>query len=116
MDHILDDPGAVSYPDNGRDKSRRKELLGRMQRDKGQRGEREIAENLSCALGIDIERKLGAARDGGHDLEAGGFAVECKRTERPSIGNGGTNAGRMRRRPGYGPCWRGVRTVGTGWP
>ena len=64
MDHILDAPETVSYPDSGRDKSPRRELLGRIQRDKGQRSEREIEENLSRALGIDIERKLGAARDG----------------------------------------------------
>lgn len=82
--------------------------MGRMQRNKGQRGEREVAEILSRALGVDVERKLGAARDGGHDIEAGGFAVECKRAERPSLGSWWTQASENATKAGLHPMvtWR----------
>ncbi len=63
----------------------REEDLGRMQRDKGQRGKGEVAAILSRDLGIDISRKFGSARNGGHHIEAGGFAIKVKRTERPSF-------------------------------
>jgi len=49
-------------------------------RRKGHDGEREIAALLREALGIEIERNLRQTRDGGHDLEVCGFALECKRS------------------------------------
>lgn len=56
--------------------------MGAMARNKGGRGERELAGRLSELLGFEVRRKLGAARDGGDDLEVGAWSVEVKRTER----------------------------------
>lgn len=58
--------------------------MGRKSRDKGAAFEREIAVWLSAALGLDVKRRLGQARDSGHDLDAFPFRVECKR--RKSLG------------------------------
>ena len=55
--------------------------MGKSQRIKGQIGERELAKILTDELGQCIQRKLGAARDGGDDLEVGPFSIECKRQE-----------------------------------
>ncbi|MBP9803297.1 MAG: hypothetical protein KBE22_00130 [Candidatus Accumulibacter sp.] len=53
-----------------------------MARTKGQVGERELFSRLSDELGIVVQRKLGAARDGGCDgLDVPGWAIEVKRTE-----------------------------------
>lgn len=53
-----------------------------MARTKGQFGERELFSKLSDELGITVQRKLGAARDGGCDgLDVPGWAIEVKRTE-----------------------------------
>ena len=55
--------------------------IGAMQRDKGQRGEREFCRALSEHLGETL-RQLGAARDGGPDVLLGEhWAVEVKRGE-----------------------------------
>ena len=51
-------------------------------RDKGARGERELESLLRDQLGdIVSRRRLGQARDGGHDLDVGGIVVECKRAQ-----------------------------------
>lgn len=42
--------------------------MGKMQREKGARVEREIAAYLSEELGVAVKRQLGQARDGGDDL------------------------------------------------
>jgi Holliday junction resolvase len=53
-----------------------------MSRDKGQRGERELFALLSDELGIIVQRRIDAAREGGCDsLDVPGWAIECKRTE-----------------------------------
>lgn len=52
------------------------------QRRKGAAGEREVFALLSDELGFDVCRKLGQARDGGFDGQAGRFAIEVKRRER----------------------------------
>ena len=61
--------------------------MGRKSRDKGAVYEREIAKLLSAKLHLQIERRLGQARDGGDDLTGlPGFAVECKRRAKsPSV-------------------------------
>jgi hypothetical protein len=59
--------------------------MGRMSRTKGAAGEREFAALLSEALGKDIKRKLGAARDGGDDIVVEPFSFEVKRRETLSI-------------------------------
>jgi hypothetical protein len=74
---------------------------GRMSRTKGAGYEREVAGELQGWLGAVVTRRLGQARDGGHDLELPGFTVECKRRAgfighawmaqavAASVGNGG---------------------------
>jgi hypothetical protein len=52
---------------------------GRTSRNKGAGYEREVAQELQGLLGTVVTRRLGQARDGGHDLELPGFTVECKR-------------------------------------
>jgi Holliday junction resolvase len=54
---------------------------GKSARDKGARGERELAELLSNELGTMVKRKLGQARDGGDDIQVGRFRIEVKRRE-----------------------------------
>ncbi len=59
-----------------------KENMAAAARNKGAAGERELFKALSDELGIVVQRKLGAARDGGCDgLDVPGWAVEVKRTE-----------------------------------
>ena len=54
---------------------------GKSARDKGARGERELAELLSHELGTMVKRKLGQARDGGDDIQVGRFRIEVKRRD-----------------------------------
>lgn len=49
------------------------------QRNKGAKGEREVANLLSEQLGWVVRRNIGQARDGGDDLTIGQFRVEVKR-------------------------------------
>ncbi|MCU0833698.1 MAG: hypothetical protein MUC77_04570 [Chromatiaceae bacterium] len=51
-------------------------------RRKGADGERELARALREALGIEVSRNLQQTRDGGHDMEVGGYGVEVKRSQR----------------------------------
>jgi Holliday junction resolvase len=56
--------------------------MAAMSKTKGAVGERELFSKLSDELGIVVQRKLGAARDGGCDgLDVPGWAIEVKRTE-----------------------------------
>lgn len=52
---------------------------GAHSRRKGATYEREVAATLTAAFGVPVERQLGQARDGGHDLEVGPYVIECKR-------------------------------------
>jgi len=56
--------------------------MSKSQRTKGAGGEREVCAFLRDSLGIDVRRKLGQARDGGHDIDLPGFNVEVKRRKR----------------------------------
>lgn len=58
---------------------------GKSSRDKGARGERELADLLSNELGQVVKRKLGQARDGGDDIQIGKFRIEVKRREKLAI-------------------------------
>lgn len=60
-------------------------MTGRMSRNKGAAGEREFCKLLSEALGIEVKRKLGQARDGGDDCQVGKFRIEVKRRETLSV-------------------------------
>ena len=52
------------------------------QRNKGQRGERELFGLLSDLLGTCVRRNVDQARNGGADgLDVPGWAIECKRVE-----------------------------------
>lgn len=59
--------------------------MSKSQRTKGASFERETAEQLSDWLGVDCKRKLGAARDGGDDIQVGQFRIECKRHETTKV-------------------------------
>ncbi|KPL28544.1 MAG: hypothetical protein AMJ72_02695 [Acidithiobacillales bacterium SM1_46] len=56
-----------------------------MSRNKGARGENELAAILSDELGTVVKRKLGQARDGADDIEIGKFRIEVKRRETLAI-------------------------------
>jgi hypothetical protein len=59
--------------------------MGKHSRTKGAGGERELCALLSDAFGEKITRKLGQARDSGHDVDLPPFNIECKRRAR--VGN-----------------------------
>jgi len=61
------------------------DMTGRMSRNKGARGENELAKLLSDELGFVVKRKLGQARDGADDIEVGPYRIECKRQETLAI-------------------------------
>jgi hypothetical protein len=52
------------------------------QRRKGANGELEICRLLTDELGTSVQRRLGAARDGGCDVDIPGWSIEVKRAER----------------------------------
>ena len=56
-------------------------MSGRMARNKGAQGERELAGILADELGVEIKRKLGQARDGGDDIQVDHYRLEVKRRE-----------------------------------
>lgn len=56
--------------------------MGRSQRRKGSAYEREVAKRFSEALGVEVKRHIGQARDGGEDIQAGPYTIECKRRAR----------------------------------
>lgn len=53
--------------------------MGAGQRRKGASFERAVALAFSGALGREIKRHIGQARDGGHDVDATPYVIECKR-------------------------------------
>lgn len=55
------------------------------QRRKGANGEREICSLLSDALGFNVSRRLGQARDSGHDIDIPGFSAEVKRRKKIAL-------------------------------
>jgi len=70
--------------------------MGRMQRTKGQSGEREFASLIFDHLGVEMRRNLSQTQNGGHDLVTGDhspagralslFAIEIKRHRSASPG------------------------------
>ena len=60
-------------------------MAGRMSRNKGAGAEREFAALVSAALGVEVKRKLGQAREGGDDLQLGKYRFEIKRRETLAI-------------------------------
>lgn len=55
--------------------------MTKLSRMKGADGEREVSRLLTEELGELVQRKLGAARNGGSDIAVPGWAIEVKRTE-----------------------------------
>ena len=60
-------------------------MTGRMARNKGATGERELSKILTDELGFEVKRKLGQARDGADDIQVGKYRIEVKRRERLQI-------------------------------
>lgn len=59
--------------------------MTKMQRNKGAAYERAVSGEIQDWLGVDCKRKLGAARDGGDDIQVGQFRIECKRHETTKV-------------------------------
>jgi len=59
--------------------------MGKMQRTKGQVGEREFAKIIEQAFGVECKRRINQTRDSGHDLDFIDYAVEIKRAKKPNI-------------------------------
>lgn len=58
--------------------------MGKIQRDRGASTEREVAKLMEAALGVPAKRRLGQAREGGHDIDIDlPLVVEVKRRKRP---------------------------------
>lgn len=57
--------------------------VSRRNRQRGAEFEREVAEVIRAGVGVAAERRLGQARDSGHDLNAGiPYTIEAKRVKR----------------------------------
>jgi Holliday junction resolvase len=63
--------------------------MGKRSRTKGATYEREIASTLQKALGVEVKRRLGQAREGGEDIDLTTLALpltlECKRRAQPLV-------------------------------
>lgn len=59
--------------------------MGASERRKGAAAERELAARLTDALGVEVKRKLGAARDGGDDIQVARYRIEAKNHKRLAI-------------------------------
>jgi hypothetical protein len=59
--------------------------MGASQRRKGAVAERELAALLTDSLGVVVKRKLGAARDGGDDIQVARYRIEAKNHARLSV-------------------------------
>ncbi len=78
--------------------------MSRFQRDKGARGERELARILSDKLGEEVVRNLMQTREGGHDLNGVPFALEVKRQETLAIDTWWEQATRQAEQAGLPPA------------
>jgi Holliday junction resolvase len=86
--------------------------MSAMQRNKGAAGERELFGILSDLLGTTVKRGLVAAREGGADtLDVPGWAIECKRVEKPAINAWWSQAADQAAQSGRKPVlfWRASR-------
>jgi hypothetical protein len=59
--------------------------MGKMQRTKGQVGEREFAKLIFTNLGIECNRRIEQTRDSGHDLDLMDYAIEVKRAKKTNL-------------------------------
>ena len=54
-------------------------------RQKGRRGELEVARLIASALGVDVKINYAQAAMGGYDIAVWGWAIEVKRAERKAF-------------------------------
>jgi Holliday junction resolvase len=54
-------------------------------RARGARGERELCNLFTDALGFNVSRRLGQARDSGHDIDLPGFDIEVKKRRKIAL-------------------------------
>ena len=59
--------------------------MGKMQRTKGQVGEREFAKIIEDNLGVECKRIIEQTREGGHDLNLWNYAIEIKRAKKMNL-------------------------------
>ena len=59
--------------------------MSKSQRTKGAAAERELAGIFRDALGLDVQRNLGAARAGGDDITLGRYRIEAKNCAKLSL-------------------------------
>lgn len=59
--------------------------MSKSQRTKGSGAERELCSILTENLGEKISRRLGQARDSGHDVDIPGFRIEVKRRAKIAV-------------------------------
>lgn len=59
--------------------------MGAAERRKGAAAERELAALLTDSLGVQVRRKLGAARDGGDDIQVARYRIEAKNHARLAL-------------------------------
>lgn len=59
--------------------------MGKMQRTKGQVGERELAKLIRENLHMDCQRRIEQTRDSGHDLDLMDYAIEVKRAKKMNL-------------------------------
>lgn len=59
--------------------------MGKMQRTKGQVGEREFAHLIQDNLGVECHRRVEQVRDSGHDLDLFDYAIEIKRAKKMKL-------------------------------
>lgn len=59
--------------------------MGKAQRDKGARFEREVCSIIEDVTGYKVKRNLSQTRDGGYDIKFGPFRLECKSRKALSV-------------------------------
>lgn len=59
--------------------------MGKRQRERGAETEREVANYLASAIGVEVKRKLGQARDSGEDISLPPFRMEVKRRKKLAV-------------------------------
>ena len=59
--------------------------MGKMQRAKGQVGEREFAKLIQEELNVECSRRIEQTRDSGHDLDLWNYAIEVKRAKKLNL-------------------------------
>jgi hypothetical protein len=75
-------PPKMAQPTAVEKRKRTASMVGKQNRARGAGYEREVAGRLVRVFGEGIKRRLGQAREGGHDIDGLPFLIECKRRRR----------------------------------